>query len=675
MKIEIRATPSRRRARRIALALAATLCCVFAAVALAAEGQLSFVECLKDTGSASSCSDQGATVDGLDGTQGVSISPDGKNVYTVSLLDDAVAVFARNPTTGALSFVECLKDTGSASSCSDQGATVDGLDGALRVATSPDGNSVYVTSSVDDAVAVFARNPTSGTLDYVETQKDGVDGVDGLDNAIGITTSPDGNSVYVASIFGAVVVFDRNPTSGALTFVEAQNDSDPGVDGLSGAGGVSTSPDGRNIYVASSIDNALATFDRNPTSGALTFVEAQNDTDPGVDGLDGARGVTTSPDGKSVYVASRIDDAVAIFDRNPTTGALTYAECLKDTGSASSCSDRGATVDGLDTAVDVSISADGKSVYVAAGTDRAIAVFGRNPTSGGLTYIEVKKDGVGGVDGLSSAGGVTVSPDGKSVYGASFGDDAVAVFSREPDTEPDTTAPETTITSGPTGNTTDSSPSFGFSSDDPGSTAGFECRVDGGPFSDCTSPTTIGPLDLGPHTFAVRATDTVGNSDPSPALRSFAVVAPDWIPGPGPTPTSDTEVTDPDVSAKKVQKLRRKVKVKVKAGAQEAVDLVGKGRVTVKKKGSKGSKGGSKSRGKGTDKSFKLKTVRKSTEQGEQTVLRLKPKKKDAKKILKLLKKGKDLRANPSVELTDEAGNSATEKRVVRLKLKGKQRS
>ena len=63
--------------------------------------------------------------------------------------------------------------------------------------------------------------------------------------------------------------------------------------------------------------------------------------------------------------------------------------------------------------------------------------------------------------------------------------------------------------------------------------------------------------------------------------------------------------------------------------------------------------------------------MKKSTDAGEQTVLRLKPKKKkDEKKILKLLRKGKDLRANPSVKLTDEAGNSVTEKRVVRLKLK-----
>jgi hypothetical protein len=119
---------------------------------------------------------------------------------------------------------------------------------------------------------------------------------------------------------------------------------------------------------------------------------------------------------------------------------------------------------------------------------------------------------------------------------------------------------------------------------------------------------------------------------------------------------ADTEVSGPDVDAKKKQKQKGKtVKVKVKAGAQEPVDLVGKGRITVK----------------GKNRKFNLKKIRKSTDAGRRTILRLTPKRKrDNKKIFKLLKKGKDLRANPSVKLTDATGNSVTEVRVVRLKPK-----
>jgi RTX calcium-binding nonapeptide repeat (4 copies) len=79
-------------------------------------------------------------------------------------------------------------------------------------------------------------------------------------------------------------------------------------------------------------------------------------------------------------------------------------------------------------------------------------------------------------------------------------------------------APETTITSGPEGSTSDTTPDFGFSSSEQGST--FQCRVDGEEFRTCGSPTTIGPLAFGQHTFEVRAVDSLGNPDQTPASRT-----------------------------------------------------------------------------------------------------------------------------------------------------------
>ena len=85
----------------------------------------------------------------------------------------------------------------------------------------------------------------------------------------------------------------------------------------------------------------------------------------------------------------------------------------------------------------------------------------------------------------------------------------------------DTVPPQTTINFGPQGSTSNTSPNFGFSSSQSGST--FECRVDAAAFTACTSPHNTGTLSAGPHTFEVRATDPFDNTDPTPASRSFTV--------------------------------------------------------------------------------------------------------------------------------------------------------
>jgi len=99
----------------------------------------------------------------------------------------------------------------------------------------------------------------------------------------------------------------------------------------------------------------------------------------------------------------------------------------------------------------------------------------------------------------------------------------------------DTTAPDTSIVSGPTGSTTSTSASLAFSATEP---ATFECRIDGGAWGACTSPKAYSGLALGAHTFDVRATDTAGNLDLTPASRAWTVTAPADTTAPDTTITS-----------------------------------------------------------------------------------------------------------------------------------------
>ena len=108
----------------------------------------------------------------------------------------------------------------------------------------------------------------------------------------------------------------------------------------------------------------------------------------------------------------------------------------------------------------------------------------------------------------------------------------------------DTTPANTTITSSPPTASSSTSASFSFTASDAG--PGFECSIDGGAFTDCSSPKSYAGLSEAAHTFAVRAEDAAGNLDPTPATHAWTVdqTAPDTSflstpanPSANPTPT------------------------------------------------------------------------------------------------------------------------------------------
>jgi hypothetical protein len=91
---------------------------------------------------------------------------------------------------------------------------------------------------------------------------------------------------------------------------------------------------------------------------------------------------------------------------------------------------------------------------------------------------------------------------------------------------PDTTPPNTTIDSGPSGIVKTRDAKFTFSATEP-SSATFQTRLDGGNWeaNGMATSKTYSNLANGTHTFDVKATDVAGNTDPTPASRSWKVRA------------------------------------------------------------------------------------------------------------------------------------------------------
>jgi hypothetical protein len=135
----------------------------------------------------------------------------------------------------------------------------------------------------------------------------------------------------------------------------------------------------------------------------------------------------------------------------------------------------------------------------------------------------------------TAAGGITVDFDGDSR-------DATPDIGAD---ELDTTAPDTQILTNPTNPSTSADATFTFTGTDSAiaAVASFECQIDGGGFSACTSPQSYMGLSQGSHTFQVRAKDGAGNVDPTPASFTWTIdaIAPDT--------TILTNPTDPSNSS------------------------------------------------------------------------------------------------------------------------------
>ena len=89
----------------------------------------------------------------------------------------------------------------------------------------------------------------------------------------------------------------------------------------------------------------------------------------------------------------------------------------------------------------------------------------------------------------------------------------------------DTTAPDTSITSGPAANASTSSAAFAFTGTDSGTgVASFKTEIDGAAFAAATGATaTYANLSDGSHTFEVEAVDGAGNIDQTPAVYTWVV--------------------------------------------------------------------------------------------------------------------------------------------------------
>ena len=133
--------------------------------------------------------------------------------------------------------------------------------------------------------------------------------------------------------------------------------------------------------------------------------------------------VTVSPDGKYVYVGGYADDSVNVFSRQAATGALTASNSY----TSASTGFENMKLNGVS---DVVISDDGAFLYASAYIDGALNIFSRDPSTGELAPGAVIQDATL----LNGAASLALSPDNLHLYVSAENSHTVSVYSRDPAT-------------------------------------------------------------------------------------------------------------------------------------------------------------------------------------------------------------------------------------------------
>lgn len=255
-------------------------------------------------------------------------------------------------------------------------------------------------------------------LQFVERLHD-ADGTHGFVGPQGLALSPDGKQLYVAGYTSnSVALVQRNTDTGALSAAEAYFEQQDCRDCLLSPASVAVSPDGDDVYVVAAHTSTLVTFRRDSVNGRLTYADAIDQD--AVPGLAWPRGVAVSPDGANVYVAGWFGSSLLVFSRDARSGRLQFFEAH----------DKGNVRVGLFRPTSVTVSGDGKSVYVTDEADEAVSVFSRSEDGGGLRFVEVQVNGAGAVRGLLSPVAAALSPDDGYLY--VVGPGGLVVFRRDP---------------------------------------------------------------------------------------------------------------------------------------------------------------------------------------------------------------------------------------------------
>jgi 6-phosphogluconolactonase (cycloisomerase 2 family) len=300
----------------------------------------------------------------------VIISSDGKFVYAAAFGGNTVSTCQRDPETGLLQPTDVLTDPAL---------------GSVAFLCFSNDEKYVAACAFSSALTLFKRDPTSGRLDILDSTNEGEGTGKGLTSVIAACFSPRGDFIYTGSLDGLSVFQIKEDK---LKFVQS---TDAGGK-LSAVRAVTRSPNGEWIYAAAMNSGTLGVLQRDSDSGLVTVAQILSNKESGTKSLDGAFRTVVSSDGKFVYVSSgrfRGDQAVSAFSVAQDGQLQLLQEFVSGTGNFVEFNGGNS----------LALAPDGKTLVVLASLSDRLFRFDRDLSSGKLTYVGSQQVGTLAVPG------------------------------------------------------------------------------------------------------------------------------------------------------------------------------------------------------------------------------------------------------------------------------------
>jgi len=239
---------------------------------------------------------------GIDTPTDFAFSPNGEHLYTISsFYFKGITQFSYNPQNGSLEM--------------DNHYEFDNIGNHFdNICIGNNGKYVFIWNTNYNYISMLGRNKSSGELTYLSTISLNSVGEVYLYGLNYIAVSKDNKNLYASYEDSDVLVnYSIDTINNKLEVLQVFDYVTTEIEGLQRIQKIGVRNDGTFVYTSSYNNNSLGLFYRDQSDGKLTFLKDYTEFENDFDGLDRINGMSIPNDDRNLYLISSIEEAVASY--------------------------------------------------------------------------------------------------------------------------------------------------------------------------------------------------------------------------------------------------------------------------------------------------------------------------------------------------------------------------